>query len=208
MEEDDFTLTTADALTGGLTSAVVSADTITGGAGADTLTLNTDGHTGAQHLIKKWRNAKNEEVRAVPPPSDYEDEDEGLPVYGCTKKLSYVFTMAGGGAHSYNLGNISLLSNPNPNPHPNLTLTLTLTFIFVLFFNLGIDAIMRDEEHLMPKIELFREDAEGRHDYYGKKLMFRYDDDGVEHLLVVDKDREDLCGWIEIDGEWVLEFLH
>ena len=60
MEEDDFTLTTADALTGGLTSAVVS------------LTLNTDGHTGAQHLIKKWRNAKNEEVRAVPPPSDYE----------------------------------------------------------------------------------------------------------------------------------------
>ena len=67
---------------------------------------------------------------------------------------------------------------------------------------------MRDEEHLMPKIELFREDAEGRHDYYGKKLMFRYDDDGVEHLLVVDKDREDLCGWTEIDGEWVLEFLH
>ena len=63
----------------------------------------------------------------------------------------------------------------------------------------------RDGEHLITRTELFREDANGHHDYYGKKLMFRHDDDGVEHLLVVDEDREDLCGWTEIDGGWVLE---
>ena len=79
-------------------------------------------------------------------------------------------------------------------------------FIFVLFFNLGINAIIpRNGEHLTTRTELFREDASGHHCYYNKKLMFRQDDDGVEYLLIVDEDREDLCGWTEIDGEWLLE---
>ena len=82
-------------------------------------------------------------------------------------------------------------------------------FIFVLFFNLGINVAIipsgsRDGEH-GTSTELFREDASGHHCYYNEKLMFRQDDDDVEYLLIVDKDREDLCGWTEIDGEWLLE---
>ena len=60
--------------------------------------LNTQQH----ELLEEDEEEEEEEE------GEEEEEKEGDEIYGCTRKISYVFQMAGNGAHWYKIGNISL----------------------------------------------------------------------------------------------------